>query len=230
MVRHNGHTTFAGVFSYIQETLRSDTSLKVRPREIDIANLPAVRSVLESYLNSDVSQDGLEKKLPRVLPRAIRKWSSNAVQELEQLAREQLCLPPLSKPSCLSWVIFLCKACSRNCRQRLMFDEALSHHHLYRATYREDKHTRKEIGEYDKFIMEYPTHPWNIQDLRVDVKVSRRVENLVRRMGQNPSRVTYDELCYSTVEVVCGLCNSQAATRMDFGVAVCRSVRVFLRY
>lgn len=217
--------TFTTTSRSVRQELERDTSLKVQPLDIDIAMLPAVQSMLESALNSDISQDNLEKKLLRVLPRAIRKWSSDAVQELEQVALEQLCLPPSSKPSNLPWVIFRCKARSRSCRQRLKFDEALSHDHLYREKREEEGKDKREktdeISAYDTFIMGFSLRPRNIQGLQIDVTASRRVENLVRRMGQNPSRVTYDELRRSTVEVVCGLCNPKDSMRMNFEDAVC---------
>ena len=75
--------------------------------------------------------------------------------------------------------------------------------------------------------MGHDTHPRDIQVLRVDVKLSRKVENLIRRMGRNPDRVTYDELRHSTVKVVCGLCPPQA---MDFEYAVRRRVSVLSAY
>ncbi|KAN0076990.1 hypothetical protein V8E55_010845 [Tylopilus felleus] len=180
MVRKTCMATFTTTSRSVRQELERDTSLK---------------SMLESALNSDISQDNLEKKLLRVLPRAIRKWSSDAVQELEQ-------------------------ARSRSCRQRLKFDEALSHDHLYREKREEEGKDRREktdeISAYDTFIMGFSLRPRNIQGLQIDVTASRRVENLVRRMGQNPSRVTYDELRRSTVEVVCGLCNPKDSMRMNF--------------
>ena len=218
--------TFTSVSLRPRVELASDPSLKVHPREIDIAMLPAVQSLLESAIDSDMSQEDLKERLLCILPPLIRKWSSEAVQELEQVVREQLRLPLLSQPSLL-WVIFWCEACSQNCRKRLRFDEALSHHHLYKEKcVEEDKDTREETGAYDKFIMEYSTHPWNIQDLRVDVNASRRVGSLVRSMGHDPSQVTYDELRRSIVEVICGLCNPQDATRMKFEDAVCRTIQL----
>ena len=71
---------------------------------------------------------------------------------------------------------------------------------------------------YDRFLMGHDTHPRDIQVLRVDVKLSRKVEDLIRRMGRNPDRVTY---------VVCGLCPPQA---MDFEHAVRRRVSVLCIY
>jgi hypothetical protein len=188
--------------------------------------LPVVPLMFESNINYEMSRNNL-KELLRVLPRAIRKWSSDAVEELEQFARVQLDLSPLSKPSRLPSVIFRCRSCIRRGR-RLRFDEALSHKHLYKEQRNEDqrKNTR-EMSSYDESVMRYGKHPWNIQVLRVDVPVSRRVENLIRRMGQNPNRVTYDEVRHSTVKVVCGLCRPRVATRMDFEHAVRRRVRFF---
>ncbi|KAF8546172.1 hypothetical protein OG21DRAFT_1502041 [Imleria badia] len=224
--------TFTSVSQTVQQELKRDSSLKIQPRGIDIAMLPAVRSVLESNSNSDMSDhnhDDLKKKLFRVLPPAIKKWSSDAVEELEQFAREELSLPPLSKPSRLLSVIFRCKVCSRNFRrhQRLRFDEVLSHHHLYEEKPEGKSENTGEMALHDTLVMGYHTYHRNIQVLRVDVTVSRRVENLVRRMGQNPSRVTYDELRHSTVKVICGLCRPQVATRMNFEQAVRGSVRFF---
>ena len=226
LVRSNRVSTFLSASQSIQLELGNDTSLKVQPRGIDIAMLPAVRSMFESHINSEMSYDNLKKKLFRVLLRAAGKWSSDAVEELEQFAREQLGLSPLSKPSRLPSVIFQCRSCFRGGRrrERLMFDEALSHRHLYKEQRNEEqREDTREMSSYDRFVMMYGTHPRDIQVLRVDVPVSRRVENLIRRMGQNPNRVTYDELRRSTVNVVCGLCRSQAATtRMDFEHAVGR--------
>ncbi|KAF8557232.1 hypothetical protein OG21DRAFT_1482329 [Imleria badia] len=218
--------------SALQE-LRSDT-LMVQPRLIDIAMSPAVRSVLEgrtiSYMSDD-DDDDLKKKLFHVLPPAIRKWSSDAVEELEQFAREELNLPRSSKPSRLPSVIFRCQVCFPNFRrhQRFSFEEALSHHHLHKAKSEDDD--REHIGEmsfYDKYVMGCRTYPRNIQALRVDVPASRRVDNLVRRMGQNPSRVTHDELRHSTVKAVCGLCRPQVATRMNFEQAFNHCVNTHL--
>ena len=201
---------------------RHDTSLKVQPRGIDVAMLPPVPSMFESHINSDMGYDDLKKKLSRVLPRAIRKWSSNAVEELEQLAREQLDLSRLSKPSRLPFVIFQCRSCFRRGprRQRLRFDEALHHHHLYEELRKEDRENTGKMTFYDKFVMRDGTHPRDIHVLRVDVPISRRVENLIRKIGQNPNMVTYGELRRSTVKVVCGLCRPEVATRMNFGYAV----------
>ena len=231
MVWNHWASTFTSASRSVLQELRSDTSLKVRPQGIDLAVLPAVPLMCESNINSDTSHDDMKKALFRMLPRAIRKWSSDAVEELEQFARNQLGLPPLSKPSRLPSVIFLCKACSRQRSRcpRFGFDEALSHQHLYkekRQDYQRDN--TREMSSYDKFVMGYATHPRDIKVLQVDVTVSRRVENLIRRMGQNPSRVTYDDLRRSAVNVVCGLCSPQDATRMDFEHAVRRSVRFFL--
>jgi hypothetical protein len=107
------------------------------------------------------------------------------------------------------------------------FDDALTHHHLYEEKRGEEQrgntHTMSPYDKF-KFAMGYDTHPRDIQVLRVDVPVSRRVENLIRRMGQSPIRFTYDELRHSTVKAVCGLCRPQVATRMDFEHAVRRSV------
>ena len=204
--------------------------MKVQPRVVDIAMLPPVPSMFESYISSDISHDGL-KELSRVLPRAIRKWSSNAVEELEQFTRGQLDLSPLSKPSRLPSVIFRCRSCFRRGPrgQRLRFDEALCHHHLYEKLSKEDRENTGKMTPYDKFVMRDGTHPRDIHVLRVDVPVSRRVENLIRRMGQNPNSVTYDELRYSTVKVVCGLCRPEVAAGMNFEYAVRRRrVRFFL--
>lgn len=213
----------------LQQELKNDTSLKVQPRAIDVAMLPALRSVLENNSNSDMSDhdyDELKNKLFRVLPPAIRKWSSDVVEELEQFAREQLSLPPLSKPSRLPSVIFRCTVCARSFRhhQRFRFEEVLFHQHLYKEKPKDDKEYTGEMTLHDKLVMGQRTHPWSIQALRVDVIVSRRVENLIKRMGQNPSRVTYDELRHSTVKVMCGLCRPQVATRMNFEQAVRDSV------
>lgn len=215
---------FSAVLPNIQEELKRDTSIKVQPSWLDIAMLPAVRSVVESNINLDATcdSDDLKKKFARVLPSAIKKWSSNTVEELEQFARKQLGLPPLSKPSCFPSVIFRCKVC----RHRFGFDEALSHQHLYKERHAGD---RPEINcnmtPYDKLLIHHHVHPRNTQVLRVDVTISRRVENLVRRIGQNPSRITYQELRHSTVKVVCGLCRPDVATRMNFEHAVRRIVQ-----
>ena len=217
-------TAFSSACESIDEELRSDTSLKVRPRGIDIAMLPAVRALLESGVDPTADQDGLKKKLLRMLLPAIRKWSSGAVEELELIAREQLDLPPLSKPSHHPCVIFKCKMCSRSVKSqsRLTFDKALSHDHLYTKEREDERGNGVEMSTYDKLVRRYHMRPRNIRVLQVDVTVSRRVENLIRRMGQNPSRVTDDELRRSTVKVVCGLCRPQVATRMDFDDAVRR--------
>ena len=222
---------FTSAYQSIQQDL-SDSSLKVQPRGIDIAMLPAVSSMFESNINSGIGPDNQKKQFLRMLSPAIRKWSSDAVEELEHFAREQLGLPPRSKPSRIPSVIFQCKLCSwRGPRhQRFRFDEALSHHHLYEEKRRRQRGNTCEMTPYDKFksVMGHDTHPRDIRVLRVDVPVSRRVENLITRMGQNPNRVTYDELRHSTVKVVCGLCPPQVEARVDFEHAVRRSVRFFL--
>ncbi|KAG8217806.1 hypothetical protein J3R82DRAFT_5970 [Butyriboletus roseoflavus] len=201
-VCHYRMNVFGSVLVSIQQALGGDTSLKVRPSWIDVAMLPAVRSLVESN-NPDMSYDDLKTKFSRVLPPAIRKWSSNAVEELEQLARKELGLLPLSKPSCLPSIIFRCKVC----HHRFRFDNALSHQHLYKEKRKEPKNIC-EMSPYDKLLIRHDIHPRNTQVLRVDFTVSRRVENLVRRVGQNPSRVTYHELCHSTVKVYVTLLNS----------------------
>ena len=226
--------TFESVSLGIHEERRSDTPLKVQPRWIDIVMTPAARLVLESDISFDTNVEVLETKFLRVLPPAIRKWNSDAVEKLEQLAREKLGLPPRSKPHCLPSVIFRCKACVREkskSRQRLVFDNALSHHHLYQDRRKEDqREDTDEMSPFDKLVMRCRTYARNIHVLRVDVAASGRVENLIRRIGQNPNRVTYEELCRSTVKVVCGLCQPHAATRLDFELAVRRIVRFFLCY
>ena len=182
--------------------------------------LPAVPSMFERNINSDMSLDSLKKKFSRVLPRAIRKWSSDAVEELEQFSREQLGLSPQSKPSRIPYVIFRCRTCARwgPGSQRFRFDEALSHQHLYKEKSKGGpRGGTREMSLYDRFPMGHDTHPRDIQVLRVDVKLSRRVENLIRRMGRNPDRVTY---------VVCGLC----PPAMDFEYAVRRRVSVLSAY
>ena len=212
----------------IQREYRSDASLKVLPEWIDIIMTPATRLVLESNIDLDTNVGVLKKKFRRVLPDVIRKWSSDAVQKLEQLAREQLGLPPRSKPCCLPSVIFRCKACVREkskSRRRLRFDDALSHRHLYRDRRKEEKReATDEMSLSDKLAMRGRIYARNIHVLRVDVAASGRVENLIRVIGQNPSRVTYEGLCRSTIQVVCGLCQPQVATRLDFKHAVRRTV------
>lgn len=190
---------------------------------IDIATLPAVRSVVESNINSNMSHDDLKTKFFRVLHLAMRKWSSNAVEELEQFARKELALPPLLKPSYLPSVIFRCRVCHR----RLRFDKALSHLHLYNTKSKRPKNIRT-MSAYDQYLIGCDIHPRNLQVLRVDITVSRRVENLVRRIGQNPNRITYHKLCHSTVRVICGLCRPEVATSMNFARAVCRIVQFVL--
>jgi hypothetical protein len=208
--------------------------MKVQPREIDIVLLPAVELMFKRDIDSDMSHDNLTKKFSRVLPRAIRKWSSDAVEELEQFARDQLGLSPLSTPSRIPSVIFRCRTCSRQgpCGKRLTFDEALFHHHLYDLKHKGlQRGGTREMSSYDQFLTEL-THSSRTRDikvLRVDVTISRKVENLIRRMGQNPDRVTYNELRHSTIKVLCSLCPPQVAS-MDFEHAVRRSVsaRFFL--
>ena len=120
-------------------------------------------------------------------PRTLYKSSSSL---LGNSCISPLCQNPLA---CLAF--FLCKACSRNHHLRLRFDEALSHHHVYKDKHEEDEvEETGEMSVYDRLLMWYDTHPRDIQTLRVDVTASRGVENLIERMGQNPSKVTYDEL------------------------------------
>ncbi|KAI9571240.1 hypothetical protein HD554DRAFT_2169086 [Boletus coccyginus] len=214
-------STFNSVSLRIYQEHRSDTPLKVQPRWIDIVMAPAARLVSESNINLDTNIEALQKKFLRVLPAAIRKWSSDAVEKLEQLARDQLGLPPLSKPYCHPSVIFRCKACVRENSKnpRLRFDDALSHHHLYRdrlQVQEEKKEDTDEMTSFDKLVKRCGTYGRNIHVLRVDVAASGRAENLIRRIGQNPSRVTYEGLCRSTVKVVCSLCRPTVATRLDF--------------
>ncbi|KAG9318775.1 hypothetical protein JVU11DRAFT_875 [Chiua virens] len=161
-----------------------------------------------------MSVSDLMTKLRRVLPRATRKWSTNAVEELKKMAREGLDLSPRSKPSTLLPVIFRC----RTCRQRLRFKEALSHKYLYKV--KPKSRSTRRIPPYESLLRGYSTYPRNDQVLRVDVIASRRVENLVGQLGQNllASRVTYDEMIQSTtgIKVVCNLCHPKVATSMDF--------------
>jgi len=224
--------TFDSVSLRTHEGHRHDTSLKVQPRWIDIVMTPAARMVLESNINFDTNVEVLKKKFLRVLPAAIRTWRSDAVEKLEHLAREQLGLPPRSKPHCLPSVIFRCKVCVREnskSRGRLRFGKALSHHHLYQDRREEDKRRdNDEMSPFDELVMRCRTYARNIHVLRVDVAASGRVENLIRRIGQNLNRVTYEELCRSTVKVVCGLCRPHVATRLDFEHAVRRIIRFFL--
>ena len=109
----------------------------------------------------------------------------------------------------------------------MRFDEALHHHHLYEELRKEDRENTGKMTFYDKFVMRDGTHPRDIHVLQVDVPISRRVENLIRKIGQNPNMVTYGELRRSTVKVVCGLCRPEVATRMNFGYAVRHRCAVF---
>ncbi|KAI9571239.1 hypothetical protein HD554DRAFT_152106 [Boletus coccyginus] len=210
--------TFDSVRLGIQGEYKRATSLYADPRWIDIIVLPPVRSVLESNINLDTNLEDLKKKFLRALPSVIKKWSSDAVEALKQLARERMCLPPLSKPYCLPSVIFRCKKCARHSPPGYTFDEAITHYHLYSWIRREDKRETDEMTPFDKLLMtsRCDTHGRNIHVLRVDVTASGRVENLIRRMGRHPSKVTYEELRRSTVKVVCGLCSTQDATRLNF--------------
>jgi len=207
----------------IRQELVKDPAVKVKPETVDITMLPVVRSMLESNIHPDVTlddlklvscmEDDMKKKLFRVVSQGIRKWSSDVVEELESVARERLNLTPLLKPTHLPPAIFCCKRCTH----RLVFDEALSHRHLYKER-RHGKRNTSDMSIHERLLTEYEWKlPRDIDILRIDVRASRRVENLIRRMGKNPNTVTYGELYRSTVKVACSLCRSP--TNMDFETA-----------
>ncbi|KAG9318778.1 hypothetical protein JVU11DRAFT_878 [Chiua virens] len=187
-----------------------DTSSSVRPKDVDVATIPAVRSVIEDHIMSNMSDWDLKTGLQPVLFNAFKNWSADAVEELKQMARKDLDFPPRSKPSSLLPVIFRCKTC----HQGLRFNDALSHEHLYEV--RPKEHSTCSLRTYERFLRGYSIYPRNTQVLQADVAASRRVENLVRQFGRNPSKVTYEELSPSTRKVVCNLCPPEVATGMIF--------------
>ncbi|KAF9237383.1 hypothetical protein BU15DRAFT_48806 [Melanogaster broomeanus] len=208
---------------YLDKERSNGTPLKVRPRGIDICLFPAVQKVIER-----VKFEFTMNTLAPMLPKLIRKWTTNTVKEVKRLAREQLGLSSEVDPSRHISVVFQCNTC----RTMLRFDEALSHSHLYESTLgypNRSSRTQKNCDEAPEVLLSsyeklarahYKCLPWNCSVLRVDTTSFHRINTLITMLGYDPATVTYDDPRLSDVAVTCDGCHRSRRTVMDIRAAV----------
>ncbi|KAF9237381.1 hypothetical protein BU15DRAFT_76096 [Melanogaster broomeanus] len=221
---HERFHLLSKVIEHNQE-LVNDISLKVRPSRIDISLLPRVQKIIERRTNIELTMRALTRAIKPVLPKLIQEWSTNAVDEVKKLAREQLGLSSRVNPSRHIAVVFQCETCHK----MLRFDQALTHPHLSvdpTLSYCSSS-TRKIYDEaaegssaYEQLARVYfRCLPRDCSVLRADATSFRRISTLVTMLGYNPATVAYDDPRLSDVKVTCDSCRQSRRTVMDFPTA-----------